>query len=300
MVYHRLESVIDQHLTQDTANYQLSRSLVSVGYYVNVQTRSSIAHSHPYYEFILVRRGVCEYLSNGARFFLHPDELLLISPGTVHTMLCTAESPVYERLILQVDAEFMAQVLDAFLPGQTPPPLYILRAEDVCRWGLRELFERINASASVADTGLREQLYRCQLGELMLTVKHVASLSRQVTPSASNAFVSEVSAYIQEHFREPEMNVVGLAQQFYVSREHLSRTFKSYTGENVSHYITELRMQEFRYGLVMGKSVLDACLASGFSDYSSFVKSFRKLYGITPTEYRDQLKNAINHAPKGE
>ena len=300
MVYHRLESVIDQHLTQDTANYQLSRSLVSVGYYVNVQTRSSIAHSHPYYEFILVRRGVCEYLSNGARFFLHPDELLLISPGTVHTMLCTAESPVYERLILQVDAEFMAQVLDAFLPGQTLPPLYILRAEDVCRWGLRELFERINASASVADTGLREQLYRCQLGELMLTVKHVASLSRQVTPSASNAFVSEVSAYIQEHFREPEMNVVGLAQQFYVSREHLSRTFKSYTGENVSHYITELRMQEFRYGLVMGKSVLDACLASGFSDYSSFVKSFRKLYGITPTEYRDQLKNAINHAPKGE
>jgi hypothetical protein len=60
MAYHRLKSIVDQHLTQDMANYQLSRSLVSVGYYVNVETRSSIAHSHPYYEFILVRRGVCE------------------------------------------------------------------------------------------------------------------------------------------------------------------------------------------------------------------------------------------------
>ena len=80
MAYHRLESVVDQHLTQDMANYQLSRSLVSVGYYVNVETRSSIAHSHPYYELILVRRGVCEYLSGGARFLLHPDELLFISP----------------------------------------------------------------------------------------------------------------------------------------------------------------------------------------------------------------------------
>ena len=46
-----------------------------------------------------------------------------------------------------------------------------------------------------------------------------------------------------------------------------------------------------------GKSVLSACMESGFSDYSSFVKSFRKLYGITPMEYREQLKNAMNRAP---
>ena len=106
-----------------------------------------------------------------------------------------------------------------------------------------------------------------------------------------------MTAYIQEHFREAELNVASIAQHFYVSREHLSRTFKNYTSESISHYITDLRMQEFRYGLVTGKSVLDACMESGFSDYSSFVKSFRKLYGITPMEYREQLKNAMNRAP---
>lgn len=301
MAYHRVESVVDQHLTQDMANYQLSRSLVSVGYYVNVQTRSSIAHSHPYYELILVRRGVCEYLSGGARFLLRPDELLLISPGTVHTMLCPEDSSSYERLILQVNAEFMAQVLQACIPGgRMPPALYILRAEDVCRWGLRELFERINATASVTEAELREQLYRCQIGELMLTVEHAARTSKSVAPNSSSALISNVTAYILEHFREPELNVAGVAQQFYVSREHLSRTFKSYTSESISHYITDLRMQEFRYGLVTGKSVLDACMESGFSDYSSFVKSFRKLYGIAPTEYREQLKNAMNRAPLAE
>ena len=298
MAYHRLESVVDQHLTQDMANYQLSRSLVSVGYYVNVQTRSSIAHSHPYYEFILVRRGVCEYHSSGTRFFLHPDELLLISPGTVHTMICPDKSESYERLILQVNADFMERVLDTFLmDGRKIPPLYILRAEAVCRWGLRELVERINASASVTEAGLREQLYLCQLGELMLTVKHVAAASKTVTPGSSNVLISDVTACILDCFCDPKLNVASLAQQFYVSREHLSRTFKNYTGESISHYITDLRMQEFRYGLVTGKSVLDACMASGFSDYSSFVKSFRKLYGITPMEYREQLRNAMNRAP---
>lgn len=298
MPYHRVESVVDQHLTQDMANYQLSRSLVSVGYYVNVETRSSIAHSHPYYELILVRRGVCEYLSGGARFLLHPDELLFISPGTVHTMICHEDSESYERLILQINADFMTQVLELYrLDGSKLPPLYILRAESVCRWGLRELVERINASASVTDADLREQLYRCQIGELMLTVKHIARASKSVAPDASSTLVSGVTAYIQEHFREAELNVASIAQHFYVSREHLSRTFKNYTSESISHYITDLRMQEFRYGLVTGKSVLDACMESGFSDYSSFVKSFRKLYGITPMEYREQLKNAMNRAP---
>ena len=291
---------MDQHLTQDTANFQLSRNLVSVGYYVNVLTRSSIAHSHPYFEFILVRRGICEYLSGGKRFLLHPDEMLLISPGTVHTMICPSDSSSYERLILQVDAEFMVQVLnDCMLQERTNrfPSLYILRAEDVCRWGLRELLERINATASVSDSGLRDQLYRCQIGELMLTIEHVAGTSQSVAPNASSALISGVTAYILERFRDPELNVASIAQQFYVSREHLSRSFKSYTNESIRHYITDLRMQEFRYGRVTGKSVLDACLASGFSDYSSFVKSFRNLYGITPTEYREQLKKAINRTP---
>ena len=298
--YHHVESVVDQHLTQDMANFQLSRSLVSIGYYVNVQTRSSIAHSHPYYEFILVRRGICEYLSGGKRFLLHPDEMLLISPGTVHTMICPSDSSSYERLILQVDADFMVQVLsDCMLQERVHsfPPLYILRAEDVCRWGLRELLERINASASVTDSKLRDQLYRCQIGELMLTIEHVSSTSQSVAPNASSAIISRVTAYILEHFREPELNVANIAQQFYISREHLSRSFKSYTSESIHHYITDLRMQEFRYGLVTGKSVLDACLASGFSDYSSFVKSFRKLYGITPMDYREQLKKAMNRTP---
>lgn len=301
MAYHRVESVVDQHLTQDMANFQLSRSLVSVGYYVNVQTRSSIAHSHPYYEFILVRRGVCEYHSNGARFFLHPDELLIVAPGTVHTMLCPEDATSYERLILQVNADFMAQVLTAFVPNVRPaPPLYILRAEAVCRWGIRELIERINATSSVSDAAFREQLYRCRIGELMLLTAHVARTSQSVTPSASSALISDVTAYIQQRFREPELNVANVAQQFYVSREHLSRAFKSYTGESISHYITDLRMQEFRYGLLMGKNVLPACLESGFSDYSSFVKSFRKLYGISPAEYREQLRGAINRIPTAE
>ena len=138
MAYQQVESIVDKYLTQDMASLQLS--LVSVGYYVNVQPRSTIAHSHPYYEFILMRRGVAEYLANGERFFLHPDEMLMIAPGTVHTMLCAQEAPSYERLILQVDGAFMAQILASCGGiGWTGRklPLNHLRAEAVCSAMLR-------------------------------------------------------------------------------------------------------------------------------------------------------------------
>ena len=296
MTYHPLESIVDQHLTQDMANFQLSRSLVSVGYYVNVETRSSIPHSHPYFEFILVRRGICEYHVNGGIFLLHPDEMLMIAPETVHTMRCREDASSYERLILQVNADFMSQVL-AFTgldEQKLPiPPLHILRADAVCRWGIRELIERINASSSI-DASLRERLYLCQLGELILTVVNISHSTEGQPFGSINALISEVTIFIQEHFREPELNIARLAGHFYVSREHLSRSFRNVVGESISHYITDLRMQEFRYGLLVGKSILDACRESGFSDYSSFVKSFRKLYGITPMEYREQLRNAMN------
>ena len=43
-----------------------------------------------------------------------------------------------------------------------------------------------------------------------------------------------------------------------------------------------------RKALEEGVSVLNACTESGFPDYSSFLKTFRRLYGITPAEYRAQ------------
>ena len=303
MAYHRITSVVDQHLTEDMAKYQLSHGHLSIGYYVNQETKHSIVHSHPFYEYILVKKGTTEYHANGARFFLRPGEMLLISPNVLHAMYCSAEDESYERLILQVNAEFMDQVLAACglkRRLKTIPPLYTLRADAVQYWNLHGLLDRINAATSIENASLRENLHRSQMMELMLTIEHIAG-SEQVQPlRSSSKLIVNVTAYIQEHFREPELTVARIDQQTYVSREHLSRMFRAQTGESISRYLTDLRMQEFRQGLLEGKGILNAALESGFSDYSSFVKSFRKLYGITPMEYREQLRTAMDQSLNGD
>ena len=59
------------------------------------------------------------------------------------------------------------------------------------------------------------------------------------------------------------------------------------------NYLTYLRMQHCRKALEEGVSVLNACTESGFPDYSSFLKTFRRLYGITPAEYRAQNRTVV-------
>ena len=49
-----------------------------------------------------------------------------------------------------------------------------------------------------------------------------------------------------------------------------------------------------------GNSILDSSIASGFSDYSCFVKTFKKLFGMTPQEFRKKLLEEIQRNARQE
>ena len=113
------------------------------------------------------------------------------------------------------------------------------------------------------------------------------------TPSSTSVLVARAVAYLQAHYQDPTLTTAQLVQELYASREHLSRAFKECTMESIHNYLTYLRMQHCRKALEEGVSVLNACTESGFPDYSSFLKTFRRLYGITPAAYRAQHRTMV-------
>ena len=112
-------------------------------------------------------------------------------------------------------------------------------------------------------------------------------------PSSTSVLVARAVVYLQTHYQDPTLTTAQLAQELYASREHLSRAFKECTMESIHNYLIYLRMQHCRKALEEGVSVLNACTESGFPDYSSFLKTFRRLYGITPAEYRAQHRTMV-------
>ena len=282
----------DQNITPEEANRRLPLDKVVVGWYSNRQVHQSSTHSHPYHEYIYMISGRAHYYVEGSQYELNPGELMLIPPGVVHT----GYYDTYDRLIIQIDDLFWRQTLKVCGLDQAvctvPLPLLIFHEDASYKWGIRALIERAAAAATIPQEEDRERMYRFLLGELSLSILQIIREDGLGKPTATSTMVASVTNYIQEHFRDPDLNVTKLARYAYVSREHLSRIFKEYTMQSIHDYLTELRMQHCRQAIADGKQILAACTESGFSDYSSFLKTFHKMYGITPTEYRAKFRSA--------
>lgn len=283
----------DQNITQELANRRLPLDKVVVGWYSNREVHKSVTHSHPYHEYIYMIGGKALYLVDGSRYELHPGELMLIPPGVVHTGFYDT----YDRLILQIDDAFWQETLAPLsLPGTgpaIPDQLMIFHEGPVHKWGVRGLIEHAAVAAGIPEEKEKELLYRSLLSGLAIIIRQIIVEDGVGHPSSTSPLVALVTTYLQQHFREPDLNVNALARYAYVSREHLSRAFKEYTMQSIHGYLTELRMQSCRRDIADGKRILDACLENGFSNYSSFLKTFHKLYGVTPQEYRAQLRTAM-------
>ncbi len=99
--------------------------------------------------------------------------------------------------------------------------------------------------------------------------------------------IGKVKEYIAAHYAHEDLSVSYLAQIFYVSPSYLGTIFKSGTGTGLSAFITEYRVKKACEELTkpFGK-VADAAAAVGFRDPLYFAKVFKKVKGVTPSEYQ--------------
>ena len=71
------------------------------------------------------------------------------------------------------------------------------------------------------------------------------------------------------------------------SPEHVSRTFKSLLGMSPSAWINRQRLEYAALQLAgTNRDIASICFGLGFNNLSYFYRMFKKLYGITPRQYR--------------
>jgi AraC-like DNA-binding protein len=99
---------------------------------------------------------------------------------------------------------------------------------------------------------------------------------------------------IDARYAEP-LDVTALARAAHVSRWHFVRTFRRAFGETPHRYLLTRRME--RAGALLrgtDHSVARVCAEVGLRSVGSFTTSFKAVYGMTPTAYREA------HPPAGE
>ena len=94
---------------------------------------------------------------------------------------------------------------------------------------------------------------------------------------------------IDRHLDEA-LSIDGLSRIACFSRFHFQRQFSAYVGMSVTRYIQLLRLRKASYQLVFSEQrpIIDIGLEAGFENPESFSRAFKKRFGQTPSQFRDQ------------
>lgn len=96
--------------------------------------------------------------------------------------------------------------------------------------------------------------------------------------------------YIEQNYRNPNFKVSSVANYIKIDRTYLYRIFKEELGMSVIDYINDCRVSKAEILLIdKNVSVKDVAYSVGFNDQMYFSRVFKKLRGITPSEF--QKKN---------
>lgn len=103
--------------------------------------------------------------------------------------------------------------------------------------------------------------------------------------------------YIEEHIAD-EMMIQDIADSCFVSLSGLQKTFKYVFHLSINEYILRRKFTcAARDLLTTGDTILEIALKYGYSSPESFTRGFRKVWGITPSEYR-KTRHFSGHTPK--
>lgn len=104
----------------------------------------------------------------------------------------------------------------------------------------------------------------------------------------SNLIVQEALQYIERNYRR-KISLKNMAEELFITPNYLCELFKKHTGRNLSQYISEYRAHKAKkYLAYVEYKVSDVADLVGFSDAKYFSSTFKKLFGLTPLEYRNK------------
>lgn len=166
----------------------------------------------------------------------------------------------------------------------------VIRSCEVSRY--TEVLDRITAE-------LREP---CLSGELTVNLLITQLLTDALNEKCSRighrslslypAWVQETAEILSEKCAE-EVRVSELAARFYMEQNNFIRRFKRYTGKTPKEYQISCRMERATALLAESElSLSEIAARCGFASHSFFSKTFKRLYGITPTQYRIGLSKS--------
>ncbi len=237
-------------------------------------------HTHDFYEFFYVLGGRAIHDINGDKQLLTKGTLVFIRPEDVHRYHFISNHDMellsigVTRELIEMACSYLCLTQKDFLQMPFPPQIIYTDATH------DHMAERLLAIGKHERGEDRRRYFLSILPDLLLQMHSVDdSLKDQLPPWLSRLVLK---------MHKPENFIEGLPRMVEmsgVSQEHLTRAFKRYLDITPTAFINMKRINYAASLLREGRSMLDACMSSGFNHVSYFYQVFEKTYHCTPKQF---------------
>lgn len=128
----------------------------------------------------------------------------------------------------------------------------------------------------------------------LLWVRQIRScLDEEYDSNQNRSKIREAVKYLEENYKK-NLNMAMVSNHVSMNYSLFSITFKEYTGVNFVSYLRNLRIQEAMRLLENTEDkIQEIGWAVGFENDKHFLKAFKSVSGISPTEYRNNARNML-------
>lgn len=186
-----------------------------------------------------------------------------------------------ELITVMFKGEYNDEFLSLPIISSLESPAFELIGQDV-----KLVYSMLEEMYAVYDTNLKYSLLLLQCILQKLTY-YPRVKSREYMPYVQHAIL-----YMTENFRKG-ITLEETAVHLGLSPTYLSALFVKETGTNFKKYLNNLQFSHVRNLLACTDLPIGEIYKyAGFSDYANFARRFKRLFGITPSEFRNQVNTA--------
>lgn len=119
-------------------------------------------------------------------------------------------------------------------------------------------------------------------------VKQLCELVKEKREAEKHDVPRRIIEYMKENYSDPDFYMTSLVEEFGLSDKTIAKLIKGYLNMTFSEYLEELRLQKALHLLDhTDNSIKQVAASSGFSSENTFFKVFKRKFGISPGNYRN-------------
>lgn len=250
-------------------------------------------HYHDFHKVVIFISGKAAYHIEGKAYQLKPWDILLVNRHAIHRPEIDHSVP-YERFILWIQNDIPWQELLKCFQKANDRSYNLVRLNSALQEKMKDILFELENSAKSDEYG-KEILTQSLFLQFMVYLNRIFLEKQYIFDKKSYTFNSQIASILQyiNHNLKEDLSVETLSARYYVSKYHLMRKFKQETGYTLHNYIVNKRLLMARTLISNGMPVTKAAQESGFAEYSTFSRAYRKQFKTTPSEELPHYSNPL-------